>query len=309
SDNHHHHHSVLTGDTAGIRLGAALGLTVIILVIEAFVGFRANSLALLSDAGHILTDVFALGLAWWALRRAGRPADEANTYGYQRVGILAALANAVVLVVIAVFLAFEAYGRLRHPQHVSGLPVILAAGAAIAVNTLIAAWLRTERGNLNVRAALLHVAGDIAASIGVVVSGAVILVTHAYIVDPIVSWLIAALIAVGAWRIVSETVRILMEGTPRGVDVGEVARVMREVPGVEDVHDLHIWALSDGVRLLSAHVTAPEQSLSSTATLLADLRLILARRFGIGHSTIEIECLDCQLPVDRPITLHESSRR
>ncbi len=298
------------GVGAESRLLFGVALTLLILVVQATVGYLADSLALLSDAGHVLTDVVALGLAWYALRRSARPPDEQNTFGYQRAGILAALANAVILVVIAFAIALEAYLRIRHPQHVDGMPVIAAALLAILANLLLAAWLRPASGeNLNIRAALLHVGGDIAASAAVVISGVVIILTHRYLVDPIVSLIISGLITVGAWRIVVETLRILMEGTPRGIETAAVARAMREIPGVEDVHDLHIWSLSDGVRLLSAHVTAPDQSLASTATLLADIRLILAKRFGIRHSTIEIECDDCQTPVSRPITLERPTNK
>jgi cobalt-zinc-cadmium efflux system protein len=298
-----HSHEV-HGSGTGSRLLVAFCLTVVILAVDAAVGFAANSLALLSDAGHILTDVFALGLAWLALKRSTRPADERNTYGYQRTGILAALANAVILIVIALFISVEAFGRVQHPQQVSGLPVILAALVALAVNTIIAYSLRSDgHENLNIRAALLHVIGDIGASVAVVVSGVIIVLTHAYVVDPILSWLIALLIAFGAWRIVSETVGILMEATPKDLDVAVIASAMREIPGVEGVHDLHVWALSDGLRLLSAHVQAPDQPLGSTAPLLADLRILLSRRFGIQHATIEVECEDCSLPTIRPITM------
>jgi cobalt-zinc-cadmium efflux system protein len=301
---HFHSHAGNTGS----RLLLAFVLTLVILAVEAGVGFASNSLALLSDAGHILTDVFALGLAWLALKRSARPADERNTYGYQRTGILAALANAVILIVIALIISGEAYSRVMHPQKVSGFPVIVAALLAIGVNTVIAYGLRGDgHNNLNVRAALLHVIGDIAASVAVVASGIIILLTHAYIVDPILSWLIALLIAFGAWRIVSETLGILMEATPKDLDVSVIASAMREIPGVDGVHDLHVWALSDGLRLLSAHVKAPDQSLGSTATLVADLRILLARRFGIQHATIEVECDDCSLPLTRPITMHEGS--
>jgi cobalt-zinc-cadmium efflux system protein len=298
---HHHRHEV---HLAGNRLRIAFFLTLAILVVEALVGYWANSLALMSDAGHILTDVFALGLAWLALQRSQRPPDQRNTYGYQRAGILAALVNAILLIIIALIIGVEAYGRALHPEHVAGLPIIAAALLAILVNGFIALGIHVEgRKNLNVRAALLHVFGDMAASAIVIVSGLVILLTHAYIIDPILSWVIALLIAFGAWRIATETLNILMEATPRGLDVMAVAAAMREVPGVEDVHDLHIWALSDGFRLLSAHVTVPEQLLSSTATLLADLRMLLRQRFAIDHATIELECSDCRVPISRPIVI------
>lgn len=303
-DHPHTHHAA--AHAAGDRLRTAFLLTLAILGVEAVTGYLANSLALMSDAGHILTDAIALALAWFATRLSGRPPDERNTFGYQRSGILAALTNAAILLVIAAFVAFEAVTRLQHPQHVAGGLVIAAAALAIAVNGYIAGGLHHAGDeNLNIRAALLHVVGDIAASLGVVVAGIIILIWHAYLVDPLLSLLIALLIAYGAWQIVRDTVTILMEGIPRGIDLDRVRTAMLEVPGVENVHDLHVWALSDGFRLLTAHVTVPEQTLSEAANLLADLKLMLRRRFHIEHATIEVECLDCRIPQRRPIQLHE----
>ncbi|MGH2449361.1 MAG: cation diffusion facilitator family transporter [Chloroflexota bacterium] len=285
------------------RLRDALLLTIIILVIEVVVGWRANSLALLSDAGHIVTDVFALGMAWFAQRLAHLPSDQRHTFGYQRSGILAALINAILLVLIGLAVAVEAVSRLHHPQTVSPLPVIAAAAAAIAVNAFIALRLhQSGQDNLNIRAALLHVVGDIAASIGVVISGLVILIWHANLADPIISLLIAVLIGIGAWRILRETVIILLEGTPGDVDLEKLALAMREVPGVEDVHDLHVWALSDGFRLLTAHVGVPDQSLVDAANLISDVKTLLRARFHIEHVTIELEALN-QPRSGRPIYL------
>jgi cobalt-zinc-cadmium efflux system protein len=297
---HHRHQHVATVD----RLRNAFLLTLVVLALELAAGLFANSLALLSDAGHILTDAFALALAWFATRLATRPPNERNTFGYQRSGILAALINALLLVAITLAVLVEASLRLRHPEHVSAQFVIPAALAAIAVNGYIVFGLRPEREeNLNIRAAFLHVAGDIAASAAVVAGGILILFWHVYLVDPILSIAIAALIAYGAWNIVRDAFVILMEGAPTDVDLAELAEAMREVPGVTDVHDLHVWALSDGFRLLSAHVSIPDQSLADTATLLSDLKLLLHRRFHIEHSTIELECIDCRVVPRRPIRL------
>jgi cobalt-zinc-cadmium efflux system protein len=297
---HDHGHQHATGNT----LRTAFLLTGIILVVEAAAGYTANSTALLADAGHILTDVAALGLAWFATRLSALPADQRNTFGYRRSAILAALANATLLVIVALAIAIEAVLRVRHPQHVNGGYVVIAAFIAIAVNTYIAFALRHEDGDLNVRAAMLHVVGDIAASIAVVVSGLLVLIWHAYLADPILSLGIAAFIAYGAWQIVRDTLVILMEGIPRGLDLDRVREAMMEVPGVEDVHDLHIWALSDGYRLLTAHISVPDQALTDTANLLSDLKLLLRRRFHIEHATIEPECLDCTVPQRRVVQFH-----
>lgn len=292
----HQHH------LAGRALGTAFALTGIILLVEAVGGYISGSLALMSDAGHILTDLAALGLAWFVTHLSQRPATEQHTFGYQRSRILAALANATVLLLVAAVVAVEAVTRIGHPQAVQGGLVIVAAVLAIAVNLYIAIVLhRHEEGDLNVRTALLHVVSDIAASAGVVVAGIFALTLHLYIVDPIVSLLIVGLITYGAWQIIRDTVVILMEGAPRGLDLAEVRKAMLEVPGVDDVHDLHVWALSDGYRLLSAHVSVPDQALADTSTLLADIKFLLHQRFHIEHATIEPECVDCRVPPRRVI--------
>jgi cobalt-zinc-cadmium efflux system protein len=296
----HHHHPM-----AGDRLRTAFFLTLIILVVEVVAGFAAHSLALLADAGHILTDAFALGLAWFAARTAQTPPDERNTFGYQRTGILAALLNSAMLILIAGAALVGAFLRFRNVAQVQGGLVLVAAGAALLVNLYIASGLRHERrSNLNIRAALLHVMSDAAASVAVMVGGALILVWHAYIVDPVLTVGIAVLIALGAWKIARDTVGILMEGTPAGMDLDALREAMREVPGVLDVHDLHVWALADGFGLLSAHVTVPEQSLADIADLLTDLKLMLRNRFHIEHATIETECIDCRVVRRRPVTFH-----
>src|SRR5712691_8893511 len=196
----------------GASLNRALALTCVILAVEFVGGVVSHSLALLSDAGHVLTDVFALGLAWFAVEQSKRPADRRRSYGYQRVSILAALVNSVTFIVIVIAIAYEAVRRLANPEPVQGAVVIVTALIGIAVNTYVIFGLRGETKSLNMRAALLHVTGDIGASVGVVIAGVVILLTGWLYIDPILSLGIAALIAFGAWRIVRETVNLLMEG-------------------------------------------------------------------------------------------------
>jgi len=274
----------------GGRLRQAFLLTAVILVVEFAAGVASLSLALLADAGHILTDVFALGLAWFAVLQATRPADLRRTYGYQRAGILAAGANAVTLVLIVIAIAIEAVQRLLHPQPVNGALVIIAALVAIGVNSYVAFQLRGEQRDINVRAALLHVFGDLAASIGVVVAGAVILLSGWLYADPIVSLLITVLIAIGAVRIVREAVNVLLEGVPAGIDVDEVREVIVATPGVRSVHDLHVWGLSGESIALSCHIVVPEdQPTADSEHLVRDLEQSLCSRFDIGHTTIHVE--------------------
>lgn len=276
------------------RLRLALGLTIGILLIELTGGLLSHSLALLSDAGHVLTDVFALGLAWFAVEQSKRPADLRRSYGYQRVGILAALVNSVALVVIVLAIALEAVRRFVSPQPVEGGLVIATALVAIAINAFVIVTLRSHTQNLNLRAALLHVSGDVAASAGVVGSGLIILLTGWLYADPIISVAIAALIAFGAWRIVRETVNLLMEGTPGEIDLGAVTKVISGTPHVTGVHDLHVWALSSEAVALSTHVVVGDITLGDAEHVVRDLEHRLCDAFSIGHTTIQVEsCHPC----------------
>jgi len=278
----------------GARLRLGLALTLAVLLIEFAGGLFSHSLALLSDAGHVLTDVFALGLAWFAVEQSKRPADQRRTYGYQRVSILAALLNAITLIVIVLAIAIEAVRRLMDPAPVQGGLVIATALVAIAINAFVILTLRGDRDNLNLRAAMLHVTGDVAASVGVVIAGAVILLTGWLPIDPLLSLAIAALIAYGAWGIVRETVNLLLEGTPREVDLAAVRAEITGTKLVTDVHDLHVWALSSDEMALSCHIVIDDTSLGDAEHVVRDLESKLCDRFAIGHTTIQVEsCHPC----------------
>lgn len=263
-------------------------------MVEVAGGLAAHSLALLSDAGHVLTDVFALGLAWFALAQSQRPADKRRSYGYQRAGILAALLNSAVLILIVVGIAVEAVRRLAAPQHVQGGLVIAVALAGVAINVFVLLILRRHSQNLNLRAALLHVTGDVAASVGVVVAGAVILLTGWLYIDPLLSLAIAALIAYGGWGIVRDAVHMLMEGTPPDIDLAAVTAEITGTDLVDSVHDLHVWALSSDETALSCHVVMDDVSVGDAEHLVRDLEGRLCQRFAIGHTTIQVEtCHPC----------------
>jgi cobalt-zinc-cadmium efflux system protein len=275
-------------------LKVALALTFVILVIELAGGLISNSLALLSDAGHVLTDVFALGLAWFAVAQANRPADLRRSYGYHRVSILAALVNAVTLIVIVIVITFEAVRRLANPEPVQGGIVVAAALAGIAINSFIVVGLRRETRNLNLRAALAHVVGDLAVSAGVVLAGAIILLTGWLPIDPLLSIAIAVLIAYGAWRIVRETLNLLMEGTPREINLAAVTSEITGTPLISSMHDLHVWALSSEETALSVHVVVDDRPLGEAEHVVRDLEKRLCDRFAIGHTTIQVEsCHPC----------------
>jgi len=275
-------------------LKLALALTCVILVIELAGGLVSHSLALLSDAGHVLTDVFALGLAWFAVAQANRPADLRRSYGYHRVSILAALVNAVTLIVIVIVIAFEAVRRLANPEPVQGGIVVAAALAGIAINAFIVVGLRRETRNLNLRAAMAHVVGDLAVSAGVVIGGVIILLTGWLPIDPIISIVIGVLIAYGAWRIVRETVNLLMEGTPREINLAAVTSEITETPLISSMHDLHVWALSSEETALSVHVVVDDCPLGEAEHVVRDLEKRLCDTFAIGHTTIQVEsCHPC----------------
>src|SRR6266571_2724378 len=278
----------------GAALKVALGLTCAVFVIELAGGFVANSLALLSDAGHVLIDVFALGLAWFAVAQSHRPADVRRSYGYHQVSILAALVNAATLIVIVAAIAFEAARRIANPEPVQGAVVVAAALVAIAVNAYVAVSLRGHTRSLNLRAAMLHVVGDIGASAGVVAVDDVILLTGWTYIDPLLSVVIAVLIAIGAWRIVRETVNLLLEGTSREIDLAAVTGEIARTRHVTGVHDLHVWALSSEEMALSAHIVLEECPLGDAEHVVRDLESRICERFAIGHTTIQIEsCHPC----------------
>lgn len=287
---HNHAESMM-----GSKLRTAFVLTAIILLVEVAGGFLSHSLALLSDAGHVLTDIFALGLAWFATVQAERPADASKTYGYHRVGILTALANAVTLILIVLAIAFEAYQRFQHPEKVTPWLMFVSAAVGIAINLFIGFSLRAESGeNLNVRAAMLHVFGDVGASVGVIIGGIIILLTRWYPADPLISLFIAALIAWGAWRILRETLDILMESTPKNLNVTQMVRDMVTEPSVQDVHDLHVWSIAGGMRCLSAHIqVAGDEPISQGDLLIGQLNHMLEEKYQIGHTTIQLECAGC----------------
>mgnify|MGYP003874443397 CR=1 FL=1 len=270
------------------RLGIALGLAAGYMVAEVVGGLLTHSLALLADAGHMLSDVAALGLSWFALWMAERPPNARKTYGYYRMEILAALVNGAALVAVAIYVFIEACERMLQPLEVQGGPMLAIAAGGLGVNLLSLAVLRGVRdASLNLRGAWLHVLGDSLGSVGAMMAGALIWGFGWQWADPAVSAAIGALIVYSAWRLLSESVAVLMESAPRGIDVDAVEAALRAVPGVLSVHDLHVWTITSGMDSLSAHVVAEDHGPS--APLLGDIRRILAARFGIHHVTIQIE--------------------
>jgi cobalt-zinc-cadmium efflux system protein len=265
-------------------------LTGVVMVAEIAGGVASNSLALLSDAGHMFTDVLALGLAVFALTMAARPAPARVSYGYYRIEILAALANGVLLALIAAALFYNAYLRFLDPPPVEGPIVLAVAAAGLAANVGGLVILRTaSRRCLNVRGAAMHVLGDALSSAAVLVCGAVITTTRWYAVDPLLSAGIGVGIVVGAVRLVREAVDVLLEASPAGIDLGCVRDDIREVRGVLEVHDLHIWSITSGMAALSGHVVLDGAAISRSDETLNAIKTLLRERYRIDHTTIQVE--------------------
>lgn len=280
------------------RLRAALALNTGIVVGQVVAGVAARSIGLLADAGHNLGDVAAMGLSLVAVRLTRRPATPERSFGWHRSTILAAQANAATLLAVCAFVTYEAVRRLLHPADVRGGLVVGVAAAAAVVNALAARVLRGHAHDLNMRSAFLHAAADAAVSLGVAASGAVILLTGRFDrLDPAVSLVVTAAIAWHALRLARATTDVLLESTPAGLAVDELAATMASVDGVEAVHDLHVWSLSSDVRALSAHlVLRGHPSLEEAQEVAGRVRAAIAEPYGIAHATLELECETCLPP-------------
>lgn len=286
-----------------LRLGrvlvGSLVATVAFVVVEVAAGLRAHSLALLSDAGHNFTDALALALAALGIYFESRPADEIKTYGYHRAGVLAAFVNALTLLGLAGFILWESYRRLRDPRPVDDLIMLVVAALGLALNVAIMVGLHRDQGHdLNVRAAYVHMLGDALGSIGIIAGAVLIRHTGWHVIDPILSIFIAGLIIWTAWDIVRDTLNILLEGLPRGMSLEGVAQAIRQIPGVRDVHDLHIWSLGTSTHALSCHVVIADVPPSESAPVLARLNRMLAERFDIHHTTVQFEHTDCDISLN-----------
>lgn len=283
---HSHGHNRHSGSMR--RLTATLLLSCGYAVAEVVGGLLPNSLALLADAGHMLTDVAALGLSLFAVWVARRPPTPKRTYGYYRAEILAALANGATLIAISLFIFAEAYHRLWEPPPVTGGLMMGIACGGLAVNLLGLRILGGGRGeSLNEQGAWLHVLTDALGSVGAILAATLIWAFGWFWADPVASVLIGTLVVYSSWQLLAEAVSVLMESVPRGIDVDEVRNVLRAVQGVASVHDLHVWSITSGMNALSAHVVVEDGHPS--ATLLGQLRSTVHKRFGIDHVTIQIE--------------------
>lgn len=285
---HHHHDHGREGNKQGLII--ALMITASIMLLEFFGGLWTGSLALLSDSGHMLSDASSLVLSLIAVGSAAKPASAAKTFGFYRFEILAALFNGVTLFVVAGFIMWEAYERLLDPPQVASGTMIGIAAIGLLAN-LLSAWALMRKGdvrdNVNLRSAYLHILGDALGSVGAIVAGIVMWAFGWYVADPIISVVVALLILKGAWGVINHTVHILMEGAPSGIRLPDVQQALQGIPGVVDVHDLHVWTITSGLDSLSCHMLVKDEA-DGQHILQQAIRLI-EQRFGIRHTTIQIE--------------------
>lgn len=270
--------------------------TTLFVVIELLAGFRAHSLALLSDAGHNFTDAIALGLAWAGVYLQSKPADESRTYGYHRAGVLSAFINALTLVALSLWIVYEAIDRLRAPEPVNDTVMMVVAGLGLVLNGAIMLALRAaSRDDINVRGAFIHMLGDALGSVAIIAGALVIRYTGWLQVDPILSILLALLIVYTAWDIVRESLNILLEGLPRSMKLADVITATKTIDGVLDIHDLHIWSLGSSTHALSCHVLIEDVPPSASDVILRRINAMLHERFQIGHTTIQFEHMSCAI--------------
>jgi len=294
SHTHTHSHLREAARQTTPRLSLSLFLTLAFVVVEASAGYFANSLALLTDAAHNLTDVIALGLSWFAIRLTSQPANAQKTYGYHRAGILVALLNSTTLVLISIGIFYEAYHRFISPPEVKS-SILIGVGLIAVVVNLVTALLvhRGSETDLNLRSAFVHLMGDVISTVGAVIAGVIIYFTNANWLDPFVSVLIGFLILYNAWGILRETIDILLESTPRDLDIKKMVSDITKVDGVLGVHDIHVWSLTQNLRTMSAHILTEDISVSAGAEIQGRINELVYHRYNISHATLQLECVDC----------------
>ena len=291
---HGHAHTQVKGPVLWLSLAG----TIVFIVVEAFAGVQASSLALLSDAGHNFADAFAIGLAIVAVYFAKLPADEQKTFGYQRAGVLAAFVNALALLFLAAWLMWESIDRFRHPQAVSENAMIVVAFLGLLLNGAIMLGLRHAKDHdLNIRAAFLHMLGDALGSAAIMTGAIAIHFTGWLWIDPALSMLIAGLIVWSGWGIVRDSLNVLLEGVPKGLDAKRIATSIKDIDGVLDVHDIHIWTLGAQAHALSAHVLIEDMPPSESGVILQRVNQMLCDRFKLHHTTVQFEHVNCHVQV------------
>ena len=295
----HHIHQPIEPDNGeqGVnqrKLFIALLITAIVMIAEIIGGFLANSLALLSDAGHMLTDILSLGLSLAAMKLAQKPPTPSKTFGFHRLEILAALFNGMLLFFMSFYIFYEAYHRLVQPEEIKGLFMLVVAFIGLLANGAGILLLRkSAHTSLNVKSAFFHIVGDTISSGGVILGGMIILYTGWYLVDPLLSIFIGLLILRGAYALLVESIDIFLEATPKDINMEELLDELRKIQGVKEVHHIHLWTITSGINAMSAHVLIDDRLISSSAHILKEIKSLLRNKYKIEHSTIQFECESC----------------
>ncbi len=292
--NHTHSHFGDLAEQTTKRLALSLSLTAAFVIVEIIAGIFGNSLALLTDAAHNFTDVIALGLSWYALKIAAKPANAGKTFGYHRVGILVALVNSTTLILIALGIFYEAWHRFLAPPVVDSVILIGVGTLAFFINAGTAWLVKTGSENdLNLRSTFLHLMGDVMSTLGAVIAGVIIFFTKWNWLDPLVSVLIGGFIMWNAWSILRQSIHILLESTPENIDMQEMVQKIHTVDGVRSVHDLHVWSISESLRMLSAHVVIDNVSIGEGVSIQQNINELLTHGYNIQHATLQLECEGC----------------
>jgi cobalt-zinc-cadmium efflux system protein len=302
-----HMHAHSPGESTSRVLRVSLFVTVAYIALLVFAGIHAHSLALLSEAGHNLSDFFALLLSFFAVYLQARPPSSTKTYGYHRAGVLVALVNAVSLVVVSFFIFYEAFRRLQQPQQVRAGLMIGVAAAGVIMNGIIAVLLYRCSRDVNIRSAFLHEIGDTVSTAAVIAGGWLIMSTGQYWIDSALSIGIGVLILWSGFGIIRETLNILLEGTPRGIQLERVEIAIRAIEGVNDVHDLHVWSIGSETRALSCHIAIADIPPSVSERILRDVKDRLHHEFRIDHTTIQFEHVECEVAHGCVMPVGESS--
>ena len=294
----HTHHGYAQGRPAGgyqRPLFIALGITSLVMIAEFVGGLLANSLALLSDAAHMLADVLALLLSIVAFRFSSRPPTNKTTFGFYRLEIFAAQINGGILVFLSLFIFYEAYQRLLQPEPIKSLLMMIVACVGLLANAVSALVLhKSSRKNLNVKAAFLHIMGDLFSSAGVIIGGIVIYVTGWFAVDPLLSIMIGLIILKGAYSVVKETATVLLEAVPKHINLEKLISEVENIAGVESFHDVHVWTITSGLYALSGHIQIQDQRISESTQIMEGVKEYITQRYHIDHTTLQFECESCE---------------
>lgn len=305
----HHRQGQSTRGSLQRPLLIALVITVTVMVAEFVGGLMANSLALLSDAGHMLADVLALLLSILAFRFSSKPPTNKTTFGFYRLEIFAAQINGATLVFLSLFISYEAYLRLIHPEPVKSVLMMIIAVVGLLANMAgVLVLHKSSRENLNVKAAFLHIVGDLISSVGVIVGGIVIYVTGWFVVDPILSLMIGLIILKGAYGVVKETAAVLLEAVPKHINIEKLVQEVEAMEGVESFHDVHVWTITSGLYALSGHVQIKDQRVSENAHITERIREYLAQHYHINHTTLQFECDTCATDLACSLGTRSSSK-